>query len=186
MVIPGQACGLPSVQRVTIMTDVDQAASNGQIEVKPHQQFIQYLAMRAETESQTRGFDVAASQIDKILTSSEETFWDSDAGGTLNGQDVVGVELSVNSISFAPSSDEYDAPLGVYVLVNAQRLSDGAELLVNTGAALVITKLYAAEQRGMIPGLQCKFEGTKAAKGTVLKLRPIPARAVPARDYSAD
>jgi hypothetical protein len=161
------------------MSEVEQNGQAGEVAIKPHEQFIQYLAMRAESEAQTRGFEIAASQMDKLLSAEDEAaLWEADNIGTINGMDAAGIEIQVHSISFAKSADEFDAPLGVYALIKAQRLSNGEEILINTGSPLIITKLYAFERAGRLP-LECKVEALKIAGGnTVLKLRPIPVRAV--------
>jgi hypothetical protein len=92
----------------------------------------------------------------------------------------VDVEQRVNSFSVHESGDAFNAPLNHYVIVQATRLSDGTPLVWNTGAPLVIGKLRwleAAEKLGSAEA-DCVVRGTDTPKGTVLKLKPIPARAV--------
>lgn len=145
---------------------------------KPHDQFAEYLARRAENDGATRGYEVASNQMDKLLTAeTEQEIWDADEGGTVNGQDMIDVELNIRGFKVAVSSDEYEATLGVYILIDAVRLDNGEEVIVNTGAPLIITKLRMFEAREMLP-VNGVIRGTKARNGTVLKLRPLSARAV--------
>jgi hypothetical protein len=145
---------------------------------RAHEQFVEYLARRAEQDGSTRSFDVAANQMDKLLTAeTEQEIWDADEGGTFSAQDMTDIELRIRGYKVAVSSDEYDSPLGHYILIDAVRLDTGDEVIVNTGAALIITKLRMLESRDLLP-VEAVIRGTKAAKGTVLKLKQIPARAV--------
>lgn len=161
--------------------EVTTPAANGNgdgeiVTVRPYEKLTAFLARRAEVDGEGRGFEIASKQIDKILTAeTDEEIWDADAAGTVNGQDMMDVEMQVRGVKYAPSSDEYDAPLGVYAIIDAIRMDTGEEAVVSTGAPLVITKLRAFEARGKFP-LGCVIKGTKAAKGTVLKLRPLPVR----------
>src|ERR1700675_84182 len=98
--------------------EIETAGNGSVVATRPHEQFTEYLARRAEVDGEGRGFEVAANQVDKILVAeTEEDIWNADEGGTFNGQDMMDVEIQVNAISFSPSSDEYDAALGVYVLI---------------------------------------------------------------------
>jgi len=153
---------------------------NGEIVVvRLYEKFVDGLKRRAEVDSANRGFDIASKQIDAILAAETEAdFWDADISGTVNGQDMMDIEMMVRAVTFAESSDEYDAPLGVYAIVDATRLDNGEECIISTGAPLVVAKLRAAEARDMFP-LGCVIKGTKAGKGTVLKLRPLPVRVTP-------
>jgi hypothetical protein len=145
---------------------------------RAHEQFIEYLARRAEADGATRSFDVAANQMDKLLNAeTEQEIWDADEGGTFSGQDMIDIELLIRGYKVAVSSDEYDSPLGVYILIDAVRLDTGDEIVVNTGSPLIITKLRKLESRELLPA-EAVIRGYKAAKGTVLKLKQIPARAV--------
>jgi len=145
---------------------------------RPHDQFGEYLLRRAEEDGATRGYEVAASQMDKMLAAeTEQEIWDADEGGTVNGQDMIDVELEIRGFKVATSDDQYDAALGVYILIDATRLDNGEQVIVNTGAPLIITKLRMFEVREMLP-VTGVIRGTKARNGTVLKLRQLPSRAV--------
>jgi hypothetical protein len=145
---------------------------------KPHERFIGSLMARAEREGQTLGRDVSLSQIDKVLQAeTEEDVWNADEGGTVSGQDMIDVEMQILSITVAPSSDEYDATLGVFINIKAIRLDTGDEIVVNTGADKIITKLVKFESMGLLP-IEGVIRGVKTRNGTMLTLRPLPKRAV--------
>jgi hypothetical protein len=163
------------------MSEIDQQGMTGTIAgPKPHERFLEYVGRRAETEGQTIGAAVSQDQLDRILTAeTDEEIWDADEGGTVSGKDCEDVELRIFSFILSPSSDEYDAPLGVYALIKAQRLDTGEELTINTGSDKIIAKLRMFESRGSLP-IDAVIRGQKTPKGRMLKLRPVPKRAVPA------
>jgi hypothetical protein len=155
------------------------AGTNGTVTVKrPHERFVEYLARRAQVDSEGRAFSVAANQIDKLVTAeTAEELWDADEGGVFSGQDMVDVEIEIKAIGFGKSSDEYDAELGVFVSMECTRLDTGEDIIVNCGSPLVITKIRMFEQRDLLP-IQGVLKATKTQKGALLKLRPLPVRAV--------
>jgi len=155
--------------------------ANGEVvPAKPHEKLMEFLARRAEVDGVNRSFEVASMQVDKILSATtDQEIWDADEKGTSNGQDMTDVELLVQEVKYAKTSEEYDADLGVYAIISAIRLDTGEEVVIATGAALVIAKLRAMEARGKFP-LECVIRGTKAGNGTVLKLRPLAKRVVAA------
>ena len=145
---------------------------------RPHDQFKDYLARVAESTTGTRSLEVAQNQMDKILNAdSAQDIWNADEGGTVNGQDMVDVELEIRGYQVAKSDEQYDAALGVYALIDATRLDTGETVVINTGAPLIIAKLRMFEVKGLLPILGV-IRGTQAKNGTVLKLKPIPPRAV--------
>lgn len=160
------------------MTDVDHVQGNA-IAPKPHERFIASLQRRADIEGGQLGAQVSASQMDKILIAeTADEVWDADEGGTFSGQDLVDVELRFLSLTIAPSSDEFDASLGVYVNVKCMRLDSGEEIILNTGADKIITKLVRFESLGVLP-VEGVIRAVKTPKGSMLKLRPLPRRATP-------
>jgi hypothetical protein len=173
-------------------TTTDVAAKEGTvIEPKPHDRFVANLKARAVAaqgdDGKKRSFEIAASQMDKILTAeTEEDIWDADEGGTVSGKDFTDIAIEINGYELTESDDKYDSPLGVYVNINATTLQKakgydvGEIVIINTGATLIITKLEAFRSKGLIPGLRCIIKGTEAKNGTVLKLRPLASVATPA------
>jgi hypothetical protein len=146
--------------------------------------FKEYMIQRAELEGEGLAFEIASGQVAKILdaanSDNESDLWDADELDMLNGMDMTDVEQRVNSFTVHKATGEVENPWGVFIVVQATRLSDGADVTWNTGAISVVSKLRAFEARGMFP-LPCVIRGTKSGKGTVLKLRPIPVRAVQAK-----
>lgn len=148
------------------------------VKVRESTRFVDYLDARAGLDGEGRAFEVASSQLDKILTAeTEEEAWDADEFESVAGRDLVDVEQRVLGFTVHKSSGELNAPLGVFIQVQSQRLSDGEEFTWNTGAPLIIGKLRWFEAAQKLP-VECVIKGTDTAKGTVLKLKPVPKRAV--------
>ena len=140
---------------------------------------IDYLRKRADADAGSRAYDVAASQLEKILSATDEAaFWDASDYSSLGGRDLEDVEQTILSFTVHEStSDEYDAALGFYILVTAQDMEKGEELIWNTQSPLIIGQLRWLESKNLLP-YSCVIRGTRAGKGRVIKLRPIPKRAV--------
>lgn len=160
-------------------TDMQPASTGNALELRPHERYMRNLQARMQEEAGNRSFDVAANQMDKILTAETESeIWEADEGGTVSGKDFTDVPIQINSYTKAPSRDEFDAPLGCFVSISATLLTEskgysaGEEVIISTGAPLIITKLDALAAGGYIP-CKCMIVGTKANKGEVLKLRPL-------------
>lgn len=148
------------------------------IAVKPHQRFVESLLRQAEDNEGIHGKEVSLNQVDRILTAETETeIWDADEGGTVSGQDMVDIELEIQDFVVLKSGDEYDATLGVYVNITAIRLDTAETVIINTGADKIVTKLAVFKARGMLP-IGGVIRGVKTANGTMLKLRPLPPRAL--------
>jgi|SRR5271169_4062566 len=147
-----------------------------------------YLARRATDEGGTRAYDVAASQLDKILVANtDDEIWEADSGGTVGGRDFENVECRWHSFTVHPSGNTMNAPLGHYIIISATVLVDtndkvlyhpGDDVLVNTGSPLIIGKMRTFEAKGRLP-VDGVIRGYDAPAGRVLKLRPLAARPVP-------
>lgn len=175
----GQPPGVRADTRKKGFTMSVDSVSGNAVAPKPHERFIQSLTNRAEREGATIGRDVSMSQIDKVLEAdTEDEVWDADEGGTVSGQDMIDVELQFQSLTVAPSADEYDATLGVFVNIKAVRLDNGDEVTVNTGADKIISKLVKFESMGLLP-IEGVIRGVKTRNGNMLVLRRVPKRAVP-------
>jgi hypothetical protein len=148
---------------------------------RPHERFVANLQARAqENGGKNRAFEVAASQMDKILSAeTEEDIFNADEGGTISGQDFVNEPFEVRSYEISQSDSKYDSDLGVYVNIQAVALTDskyataGEQIVINTGATLVITKLEALRARNLLP-VKVVIRATPARNGDVLKLRQAP------------
>jgi len=78
--------------------------------------------------------------------------------GTIGLPDIEGMDVTVNSVRFLESSEEYRASgYGFYCVMDTDH---GA---VSTGAASVVEKLFVANRKGFLP-LTLRF--TKASKKT--------------------
>lgn len=164
---------------VANITDAPIRGANGD---RPVDRFKKYMHNRAAIEGANMAYDVAANQIDKIMQAADsgdvQAIWDADDMPILNGQDLQDVEQRITGFTVHESTnDAFENPWGIFIIVQAQKLSDGEEIVWNTGAALLISKLRAFEAVGAFP-LDAVIKGTKAGKGTVLKLAPVPVRAV--------
>jgi hypothetical protein len=139
---------------------------------------VEYLSERAEAESSDRAYQVAASQLERILSAdTEEEFWDATTYVSTGGRDLEDVEMSVKSFSVHKGTDQFNSPLGHFIMVQAARLDNGAEFVWNTGSPLIIGQLRWLEAKQKLPA-DLVIKGTPTANGTVLKLRPVPTRAV--------
>jgi hypothetical protein len=159
------------------MTDDTQAGTA--VAVKPHERFIASLVRQAEANALIHGKDVSLSQVDRILSAeTAEEIWDADEGGTVSGQDMIDVEIQILDFTPLPSADQYDTTLGVYANITAIRMDTGEDVIINTGADKIITKVAKFKSQGMLP-IGAVIRGVTTAGGTtMLKLRPLPPRAV--------
>jgi hypothetical protein len=152
------------------------------------EEFIQYLRNRAETSNAERASEVQDSQIVKLLNAAEsgdeESIWNADEGGLISGKDIAHTptntspELDIYSFGISPSSDRYEAPLEHFASIRATivskdpRFTMGEEIIINTGAPLILTKLRALESNDMLP-TRGVIVAIQARNGDVLKLRPV-------------
>lgn len=144
---------------------------------KPYERFVESLKRQADSDSASRAFDVAATQVNKILTAeSAEGIMKADAGGVVSGQDMEDVELLIRDYTVGNSAEEYDATLGVFILMDCINLHTGEEIIVNTGAALIIAKVVALKAGEFLP-YEAVIKGTKTRNGTLLRLVDTPKRA---------
>jgi hypothetical protein len=154
----------------------------GTVALRPYERFVQYMQERAEIQNNDeRSFNVSAQLMDKILSAETmEDIWEADEGGMVAGRDLIDVEQVVRGyVVMKTTRDDFDNPLGVYVVVDAVRLEDGTEFVWNTGAAGIVAKLRAFEAMDGFP-LECVIRGIRTSSGyDVLKLRPVPKRSVP-------
>jgi hypothetical protein len=157
------------------------AATGTAVEPRRVDSLIQYLQRRAEADEGSRAYDVAASQLEKILAAEDENeFWEASDYTSLGGRDLEDVEQTINSFTVhVADNDEFDAALGHYVMVNASKIEDGEELIWNTQSPLIIGQLRWLEAKNLLP-YPCVIKGTKARKGRVIKLRPLSKRPVQA------
>lgn len=82
------------------------------------------------------------SDLDAILAAGEKA--------SLSAKDVVGRELTIQSVDWALSSDRFEAPFGVFGIVHTLDASD-EELVFTTGAGNLVSALRAMELGGHFP-----------------------------------
>lgn len=149
-------------------------------------------AQAARERSAEEKWEITGSQLDRILTAT--TAEEIDAADELEsdikvyqGRDLPGLEVRVpeQDFRYAESSDEFDAPLGIYIQFRATALNDmpnrgiskGEEILISTGAPLIIGKLRSYQANGLLPQEQ-RVTAVKTAKGNVLKIKTITSATV--------
>lgn len=166
--------------------EVAKNGSEGVVATQLVDPFIAYLERLAGENETNRSFDVAASQLERILSAeTEDDIMDSDEGGTLQTRDLIGLEMIVENFDFDKSihksADKFNAGLGVYIQFPAtatinfpdKGITAGDALLVSSGAPLVIGKLRALAANGYLPRT-VRIKGVDGPNGTVVKLaRPL-------------
>jgi hypothetical protein len=153
--------------------------------LRPVEKFIDFLNRRITEDKERGNWGLSSEQLDAILSAPDEaTMWSADDMDSLGGRNLIDVEQQINGIVYR-ESDKFDSgiPLGsgkyAYVIVEAHRLADLKPITWNTGAVLLIGKLRWLEAAEMLGSEQAHvvIRGTEAGAGTVLKLKPVPARA---------
>ena len=162
-------------------SEVDTTVKTGTIVkggTSPTDRFKEYMQQRAELDGSTLAYDVAANQVDKIMSAEGTEIWDADNLDQIGGRDLVDIEMTIQSYTVHKSTRaDIQTPWGVFIMVHATRLENGEELVFNTGAPLIMSKLRALEAAGMLP-CDAVIKSFTAGNGDVLKLRPVPKRVV--------
>lgn len=143
------------------------------------ERFIDYLARKADADSQDRNYEIAAAQLDRILSAeSADEMWAADDFESVGGRDLVDVEMEIQSFTVHQASDQFKSPLGYWFMIQATRLDNKAPVVFNTGAPLVMGKLRWLEAAELLGTETARvvIRGTDTPNGTVLKLKPVPVR----------
>jgi hypothetical protein len=173
------------------MSEKTPAPKEGTVaKLTPAAQFRQYMAERAAQESAQNAEDVAATQIDKVFAGeTEDEIFSAVEGSTVQARDAVGLEIEIHSMRMQ-ESDRYDgspyyANLDVTVLggprevLTRNGLTVGINVILQTGAEIIIAMVRAFEARNLMP-VRCVIAGTETSSGfTVLKLARMPERSTP-------
>jgi hypothetical protein len=174
----------------------DGSSTPAVVATRPAERFQQYALARALDTSGNRGTEVMASQMDRILDAAErdnvteKEIWDADAGGTVQARDVPGLEVEIHDLSFVASNrDDIENNKGYYASMSATVLGGpevtltragleiGVDIVLQTGADLIITKVRAFQAREMLP-VKAVVTATRTSSGNdVLRIRPLPKRA---------
>jgi hypothetical protein len=124
--------------------------------------------------------------VEAILTADdEETMWVADDLTQTGGRDLRDVEQEILRFRIKRSLDpEINTPFvdsqgrKMYLLVDAVKIANGDQFTWNTSAPLVVAKIFWLEDHDKLP-YECVIKGTDLAGArTILKLKPIPQRAV--------
>lgn len=160
--------------------------TTGEVTTTPAARFRAYMAQRASAESTQAAEDVSANQIGKVFAAeSAEDILGSVSGGTVQARDVVGLEIEIHSMRMQESEryegSPYYANLDVTVLggtreVLARSGPVGSQIVLQTGAEIIIAQVRALEAKNYLP-TKAVVAGTETGNGfTVLKLAPMPER----------
>lgn len=152
-------------------------------------EYMRQLA-RVQADDATDAEDIANRQIVALMSAeSEDEIWDADQGGTVQMRDAVGLEAEIREFRFLESSDPgKQTRSGTYITCDAVTLggpaellrklgtAPGAEIVLQTGAELVVTKLLAFQNRDLLP-VRAVISGTETRSGNmVLRLTRPPVR----------
>ena len=154
--------------------------------------FHAYMLDRARTQDD-RGADVMRDQAERILTAdSEDAIWDADTGGTVQCRDVPGLMVEIHSYEPVISNrTDIENSAGYYLSMNAtvlggpdeiltrNGLTIGQDIALQTGAALLMSKVRAMEAGGYLPMRTLIKEYPTQSGNTVLKFARMPRIAQP-------
>jgi hypothetical protein len=142
-----------------------------------------YLQTRAHSDSAEESIGGGMQQIAEnvLAASTPEELWDADEGGMPDGRDMADVEQRIIEFEVKKSTDPEKTKEmlgGTFLIVRCARLDNGEEVIWNTSAPLLVTKIIQAERMSMLP-LDAVIRATDLGGGkAVLKLRPVPKRTV--------
>jgi hypothetical protein len=170
--------------------EVDKSVSSGDVmQLRPWEKFTDHLQREAQANDKGNKDVVTTNQVDKVLSAETiEDVWDADEGGMYALKDLVGMELSVISAKTLPSKDETKRNIfGVWLLMECSALTEnkrlgipiGEVIMINTGVPTVIAKIKALQGKGVDP-IEFMVQGIPSGGGEMVRLRPIPRRAVQA------
>jgi hypothetical protein len=151
--------------------------------------FISLIArMELEASSDDESFmSPMITSMEKILQAeSEEAMWDSDELDQTGGRDLNDVEQQILEYDIKFSARESDIKSafvdshgrGMYLLIRSARLDNGEEFVWNTSAPLLVGKILWLSDHGKLPA-QVVIRSTELGGGRkLLKLKPVPKRAI--------
>lgn len=154
----------------------------GTVALSPFERFKNYCIDRAALDSAGVGDELSATQVTNILTaeSVDDVFKALELAGMIGLKDVPdGTEIQINGFRFAPGSNkDFANRLGVFVVIDASRLSDGSPLILDTGIERIIGALRAWEAQDAFPVQAVVKQQSTNSGNTMVTLRPVPPRAV--------
>jgi hypothetical protein len=132
------------------------------------------------------------STVERIVTAqTEEEMWDAGDLANIGGRNMVDIEQQVRSFQVkystgntSPSGEEIQSAFrdsqgrGMYLLVEAVKLETGEELVWNTSAPDIVSKLMWLQEHNRLPA-DVVIRGIDLGGGkTYLRLKPVPKRAI--------
>lgn len=157
------------------------------------QRYHNYMLRRAQEIGSERGAEINAAQMARILAAGEtedvDAIWNADDGGTVQARDVPGLEVRIHDmVPIVSNREDIANNKGYYVSMNATVLGGpedmltrnalelGGNIVLQTGADLIETKIRAFESIGKLP-VDGVVTAIRTGSGNeVLKLRPMPKR----------
>jgi hypothetical protein len=149
-------------------------------------QLLDRMAVEATQEDPEFGSPTVTSMLKILDASTEEEMWEADELGQTGGRDLVDVEMEIRAYQVKWSErGDIDSPFRdresgrkMYLLIKSAKLENGDEIVWNTSAPLLVGKILWLADREMLP-CQAVIRGTDLGAGqALLKLKPIPKRAV--------
>jgi len=150
-------------------------------------QLLDRMALEATQEDPEFGSPTVSSMLKILESATEDEMWEADELGQTGGRDLRDIEMEIRSYAVKWSAGGGDISSAfrdresgrqMYILVKSVRLDNGEEFIWNTSAPLLVGKIFWLADRGMLPA-QCVIRGTDLGAGAwLLKLKPIPKRAV--------
>jgi hypothetical protein len=167
--------------------DVDQVKTGTITTKTTYEKFAEYCQDRADLDGQFVIDELQEKQMAAILAARSEEELDEamKAAGLTALKDLEdGTEIQINSYHLMRGTrDEFKTRLGVFAVLDAQLLSDGTRIALDTSIDRIIGFLRAVES-GQINGvdfpLARRVKKTPTGRGDMITLLPIPKRAVQA------
>lgn len=181
----GHASGRAGREAQSMAKNIDFVKTGTVTTKTPYEKFSEYCKDRADLDGQYVIDDLRQGQINNIFaaTTPEELDKAMEAAGLTGLRDLDdGTEIQINGYHLMRGNrDEFANGLGVFAVMDAQLLSDGTPIALDTGIDRIIGYLRMIES-GQIPGLdfpvQRRVKKTMAGKGEMITLLPVPKRVV--------
>lgn len=150
-----------------------------------YDRFVAYARDRASVEARFAASELESNQMNAILNATTEEELDAAmqmAGLTALGDLDDGTEIQINGYHLVTGSRaDFANTMGVFAVIDAQRLSDGVQLALDTGVTRVIGFLRMVEsgQLGISFPIQRTVRKVATNNGySMVTLRPLSKRAV--------
>jgi hypothetical protein len=150
--------------------------------------FLGMMELEADATAEDPSDSPLITGVMKIMEAADDNeMWTADDLMQLGGRDLADVEMGIQSFTVRRSARaDIDTPFvdskgrKMFLLVRSVKLETGEEIVWNTSAPLLVAKLFWLSTRDMLP-CEAVIRATDLGAGqAVLKLKPIPRRAVKA------